>query len=217
MSKRKPRPEPPIDAHIDVRRLPYMPLHTETLITSDFASIMSGEAFKAALLLWCHSWHQVPAASLPNDDRVLARLSGAGSRWRELRKEALYGFVLCSDGRLYHPLIAELAVTAWTSSDHQRRRSVAGWKKRMAHAPASKIDAKEVKGRNLKRTESRALRPRSPATPPARRPRATAALSLLVEKNPIHSPTARPSRQTSSSASRQHGRNCSPIPSVPRG
>ena len=139
-----------------------MPLHTETLITSDFASIMSGEAFKAALLLWCHSWHQVPAASLPNDDRVLARLSGAGSRWRELKKEALYGFVLCSDGRLYHPLIAELAVTAWTSSDHQRRRSVTGWKKHMAHAPASKIDAKEVKGKELKKNREQS----PPATVP---------------------------------------------------
>ena len=26
------------------------------------------------MLLWCASWHQVPAASLPDDDIVLARL-----------------------------------------------------------------------------------------------------------------------------------------------
>src|SRR5262249_23249587 len=64
------------------------------------------------------SWHQVPAASLPDDDRVLAQLAGYGRvirEWQKVRDGALRGWVKCSDGRLYHPVVAEKALAAWAS------------------------------------------------------------------------------------------------------
>lgn len=107
----------------DLRDFAFMPLDVVRLRDSDFAAISDAEAFRAGLLLWCASWHQVPAASLPDDDVVLARLAGFGrvvKEWQKIREEALHGWVKCSDGRLYHPVIAEKAADAWQSKLLQR-------------------------------------------------------------------------------------------------
>ena len=95
-----------------------MPLDVVRLRDSDLAATESAESFRAAVMLWCASWHQLPAASLPNDDRVLANLAGYGrvvKEWMKEREGALRGWVLCTDGRLYHAVIAEKAVDAWRS------------------------------------------------------------------------------------------------------
>lgn len=105
-----------------------MPLDTVRLLDSDLVALSSGEEFKAAVALWCKSWQQIPAGSLPNDDRVLAHLSGAQQRWKRLKPMALRGFVLCSDGRLYHPVIAEKALQAWEHRKAQRARAEKRWK-----------------------------------------------------------------------------------------
>ncbi|MFF7398866.1 DUF1376 domain-containing protein [Achromobacter sp. NPDC008082] len=90
-----------------------MPLDTERLLDSDMMALSTGEELKTALRLWCKSWNQEPAASLPDDDRILAHLAGKDlSAWRKVRDMALRGFVKCSDGRLYHPVIAEKAIEA---------------------------------------------------------------------------------------------------------
>lgn len=100
-----------------------MPLHVARLRDSDLAAEASPEACWYAVLLWAASWHQVPAASLPDNDAVLTRLLGLGrdvKTFRKHRDDALRGFVLCSDGRLYHPVVAEEAVKAWNSKLRQR-------------------------------------------------------------------------------------------------
>ena len=105
--------EPLIPSDIDLRGLPWMRLDVIRLMDSDLFALSSGDEFKAAVALWCKSWHQTPAGSLPDDDRVLAHLSGAGSRWKKLRAMALRGWVKCSDGRLYHDVIADQVLLAW--------------------------------------------------------------------------------------------------------
>jgi hypothetical protein len=88
--------------------------------------LASGDAFRAAVLLWCASWHQVPAASLPTDDRLLANLAGYGrdmAGWAEVRGDALRGFVECSDGRLYHRVVAEKALEADDQRKAQKERT----------------------------------------------------------------------------------------------
>jgi len=89
-----------------------MPLDVGRLRDSDLAATETSEAFRAAVMLWCASWHQVPAASLPDDDRVLSNLAGFGrviTEWRKVRDGALRGWIKCTDGRLYHPVVAEKA------------------------------------------------------------------------------------------------------------
>lgn len=104
-----------------------MPLDTARLLDSDLFALATGDEFKAALALWCKAWQQVPAASLPDDDRVLAHLSGTGSRWKKLKPMALRHFVLCSDGRWYHPVIAGKALEAWKHRQKQRDKANRRW------------------------------------------------------------------------------------------
>lgn len=109
----------------DLRDFHFMPLDVVRLRDSDLAGMESPEACWAAVLLWCASWHQIPAASLPDDDRVLANLSGFGrvvKEWQKVKVGALRGWIKCSDGRLYHPVVAEKANDAFYSKLEQ------GWR-----------------------------------------------------------------------------------------
>lgn len=102
--------------------MPWMPLDTVRLIDSDLYALSTGDEFKAAVALWCKSWTQVPAASLPNDDRILAYLSGTGSRWKRIKKMCMRGWVLCDDNRFYHTVIAEKALEAWKEREEFQDR-----------------------------------------------------------------------------------------------
>jgi hypothetical protein len=107
------RPAPLVPAEVDLRGLPFMPLDVVRLLDSDLFALSNGDEFKAAVALWCKSWSQHPGGSLPDDDRVLAHLTSTGPRWRKVKAMAMRGWVLCSDGRWYHPVVAEKAVEAW--------------------------------------------------------------------------------------------------------
>lgn len=116
-------------ADCDLRDYRFMPLDVVRLRDSEAAGMENAEAFRCSLLAWCVSWHQVPAASLPDDDHQLCRMLGYGrdvTGFRELRVAgALRGFVKCSDGRLYHPVVAEKATEAWEKKQKWRTRSQA--------------------------------------------------------------------------------------------
>jgi Protein of unknown function (DUF1376) len=116
-------PLTPIDC--DLRDFPFMPLDVVRLRDSDLSATATGDEFRCAVLLWCASWHQVPAASLPNDDIVLSQLAGFGrvvKEWKKVREGALKGWVLCSDGRYYHPVVAQKANEAWQGRLEYRRK-----------------------------------------------------------------------------------------------
>jgi hypothetical protein len=93
-----------------------MPLDVVRLRDSDLATTPDGEVFRVAVMSWCASWHQVPASSLPDNDAILARLMGFGrdlKGWKKVREAGgLRGWKLHSDGRLYHPVVAEKALEA---------------------------------------------------------------------------------------------------------
>lgn len=108
------RPAPLTPPDCDLRGMPYMELDIVRLLDSDFFAMSTGDEFKAGVALWGKSWNQVPAASLPTDDRILAHLAGVGRKdWPKVKEMALHGWVGCSDGRLYHPTVAEKALKAW--------------------------------------------------------------------------------------------------------
>jgi hypothetical protein len=119
-------PEPFTPADCDLRAFQFMPLDVTRLRDSDLAALESPEACWAAVLLWCASWHQLPAASLPDDDRVLSQLAGFGrvvKEWLRVRAGALRGWIKCKDGRLYHPVVAEKALEAWAGRYKQRHKT----------------------------------------------------------------------------------------------
>lgn len=113
-------PAPLTPAECDLRDFQYMELDVRRVRDSEFAAGATGDGFRAGVLLWCAAWHQVPAASLPDNDTELANLAGYGrvvKEWRKVREQALNGFVKCSDGRLYHAVIAEKAVSAFAAKE----------------------------------------------------------------------------------------------------
>ena len=101
---------PPIPDDADLRSVRWFKLDIVSLLNSDFMQLASPEEFKAAFMLWTKSIHQVPAGSLPNDEAILAKLAGGYNDfrkpWQRIREMALYGWELCSDGRLYHHAVA---------------------------------------------------------------------------------------------------------------
>ncbi len=110
----------------DLTDFQFMPLDVMRLRDSELASNETPEACWAAVLLWAASWHQVPAASVPNDDKWLAKAAGYGRvvrEWLRVKDGAMRGFIECSDGRLYHSVVAEKAREAWQAKLEQRWRT----------------------------------------------------------------------------------------------
>ena len=76
----------------DLRDFGYMPLDVRRLLTSDtwLEAADDPKLGHVLICLWAEAWHQVPAASLPDNDRVLARFAMCdGPEWHRLREQAL--------------------------------------------------------------------------------------------------------------------------------
>jgi hypothetical protein len=119
-------PAPLTPADCDLRDFAFMPLDVVRLRDSDLAVTAEADEFRCAVLLWCASWHQVPAASLPDDDKILAQYAGYGrvvKEWLKVREGALRGWVKCADGRFYHAVVAEKANEAWLAKLRQRLKT----------------------------------------------------------------------------------------------
>jgi hypothetical protein len=105
-------PDPLVPAEVDLSDFPFMPVDTDRLIKSETWVLGTGDERAAAFTLWAQSWHQIPAGSLPDSDRMLDHLSQS-KRWKQVKAHALRSWVRCSDGRLYHPVVCEKALEAW--------------------------------------------------------------------------------------------------------
>ncbi len=133
-------------ADCDLRDSKFMPVYVQAMLNSGFNAMMDDAAWRAGVTLWLKAWHQVPAASLPDDDPELCALAGLGrdvAGWQGLRDRALRGWLRCDDGRLYHPLVAEAALEAWISRLLGQRFSAAGHSRRWGTAGDSvRIEAR---------------------------------------------------------------------------
>lgn len=122
-------PPPMTPADCNLQDFKFMPLDVSRLRGSELASDETPEACWAAVLLWCASWHEIPAASIPDNRQWQAKACGYVARgkvareWADVEAGALRNWIKCSDGRLYHPVVAEKAIDAWNSKLDQRWRS----------------------------------------------------------------------------------------------
>lgn len=117
----------PVDC--DLSGVQFFPLDIDRLLGSQFHSSADDAAWRAGITLWIKAFRQVPAGSLPDDDVALARLAEFGRDvrgWQRVRAAALRGWVRCADGRLYHRVVAERALSAWLGRLKQQRRSAMG-------------------------------------------------------------------------------------------
>ncbi|MHB1750968.1 MAG: hypothetical protein ACYCR3_12740 [Acidithiobacillus sp.] len=122
-----PFPDPMTPTDCDLREVETMPLNVRWLRDSDMVACTTGEAFRAAVLLMTASWHQLPAGSIPNDDRQLSVLAGCGRFLKEFLKvksQALDGWILCSDNRWYHPEVARQVLIVWQEKQVDANKKV---------------------------------------------------------------------------------------------
>lgn len=120
---------PLVPDNVDLRDFAFMPVDVQRLLTSETWVLGNGDERSAAMTLWLVSWHQVPAGSLPDNDRMLAHLSQA-KNWSKIKTHVMRGWLLAEDGRYYHPVVAEKALEAWLEKLAQRLSSGAGNAKR---------------------------------------------------------------------------------------
>lgn len=160
----------PIPSDCDLRDFPYMPVDIVRLFGSAFHARSTDAEWRAGVTLWLKAFHQVPAASMPDDDIELARLAELGRdvrTWRKLRAMALHGWIRADDGRLYHPVVAEKALEAWIEKLGQRKSSGAANAKRHGYAfDGDAVDAQigtAVGMLSVLNPHSRALRRRTPS------------------------------------------------------
>lgn len=111
-------PDPLTPADCDLRDFSRIMIDVNRLLGSSFNAKASRNplAWMLGHKLWYRSWHQVPAASLPDDDDELCYLAELGFdrvSWDSVKAIAMHGWIKCNDGRLYHPVVAEAACDAW--------------------------------------------------------------------------------------------------------
>lgn len=138
-------PPPPVPADADLRHYREMPLEVARLRDSGIA-MADGEAFRCAVLLWCTSWHQVPAGSLPNDDAELCRLVGLGRdlrSWRKIKAATMRGWTEFADGRLYHRVVCEKVI------DGLNRTAAYDWGKACARVRKENFKRSKLKTEKL--------------------------------------------------------------------
>lgn len=133
-------PDPLVPAEVDLRGMEFIPLKGDVLFKSTTWLKGSHEGRCAALRLWWHAFaHEVPAASLPDDDQLLAEHAGYGEvvkAWLKIKPQAMRGWVKCSDGRWYHKLVAELALEAWNGRVRNREKARKWREKKAGGTPA---------------------------------------------------------------------------------
>lgn len=123
-------PAPLVPANMDLRDFLFTPVEFQRIFSSETWLMCSAHEKVAAITLWGNSWIQLPTGSMPSNDELLAYHSGAGSGWKRVKAKAMRGWILCSDGRYYHPVMCEKALEAWIEKLSQRLSSGAGNAKR---------------------------------------------------------------------------------------
>ncbi len=137
-------PAPLVPIGVDVRDAPDFRFNIARMLDSDWYHSCSTREALAGINLHARAIHQVPAGSLPGADGLLARLADFGrdvDGWHEVKAKALEGWVLCADGRWYHPDVARNALHIWIGRLEKRRASAIA---NLAQAPDRDFGLDEI-------------------------------------------------------------------------
>lgn len=86
-------------------------LDAERIEQSDTWALASPPQRAWLLRLWMVAWMQTPCGSLPESDELIAVRLGMGlPEFQQNRAILLRGWYTANDGRLYHPVIADLVI-----------------------------------------------------------------------------------------------------------
>jgi hypothetical protein len=125
-SKKARYPNPPVPATANMKHLSYMMVDVAVVREGEMASKYPPEVCWWNMQARAAAWHQVPAGSLPNDERMLARLLGFGSDVNTFRTAkrlgCLTGFNPANDGRLYHEEVVKMVKGQLDVKESNRQR-----------------------------------------------------------------------------------------------
>jgi uncharacterized protein YdaU (DUF1376 family) len=80
---------------------PYFPFYPRDFASDGKVEAMTTVEVGAYILLLCKAWHETPPATIPDDDRVLARWTRVTpDEWAAMKLAVLAPFKPCGDGRL---------------------------------------------------------------------------------------------------------------------
>jgi hypothetical protein len=102
----------------------WFPLHFDRLRKSKWWRRASDLARARNVMLWGEAYKQVPGGSMPDDDDELAEAAGFGmdvDAFIAVKAEIMTPWVLCSDGRWYHPTVCEVVLDAWDRASDRRK------------------------------------------------------------------------------------------------
>lgn len=119
-------PPPLTPPDCDLSSLPWFPLHYRRLRKSGFWLHSSAEVRALSVELWCASYEEIPAASLPDDDMALSIAAGFGrfqiEEWQAIKPNVMKAWLKCLDGRWYHPFLSVIALEAFIQKLKERAR-----------------------------------------------------------------------------------------------
>ena len=178
-----------------------MQLWGHRMFTSSWyrAARKDGRGGIASLKLYWAAMLQCPAGSLPNDEEELCMLADFGEdmrAWKRHRLVAMHGFVLCSDNRWYHPVVAEQVLDAYDrrlKSARTRevdRERLKRW--RASHNGAQPPDKPNGETPHETRFETR---PETGGETPDETSRATGQYQTRQERPPLGPPQSRGGRR----------------------
>lgn len=117
-------PEPPVPIGCDMAGNDWFPLHFDRLRKSKWWRRATDMARARNVMLWGEAYKQVPAGSMPDDDDELAEAAGFGmdvESFIAAKADIMGPWVLCSDGRWYHPTVCEVVLEAWEKQSDKRK------------------------------------------------------------------------------------------------
>lgn len=117
-----------MDQHLDIRRLPYMPLQIDRLRKSRawLRCRRQPELGFYLMNLWMAAFHSVPAGSLEDDDDVLAAAAMCDPvTWAAVKNDVMYGWSKDGGDRVSHAVVTEIATVAATKLRQNKDRTEA--------------------------------------------------------------------------------------------
>lgn len=132
-------PEPLVPSECDIDDFRFMPLEIERLRKSKawLKCRRRPELAYYMLNLWMRAYHEKPAGSIENDDDVLADAAACSPvDFPAIRGDLLRGWIACSDGRLYHPVVCEKVLEGWVHRLRARYASRCETRRKAAYRAA---------------------------------------------------------------------------------
>jgi len=109
---------------------PAFPFYARDYLVDDKVTVMTPEQRGGYVHLLCHAWLATEPGVLPDDDRILAALSGLGDRWPDARDAVLAAFTRRGGRLIQKRMVEERAVQALrfsAASEGGRRGAKARW------------------------------------------------------------------------------------------